>query len=79
MTQSKPLTFRELAVGDHFIHFPTDGDDSGHGGFRNGKNLFKKTEDKASDIPGLVYRAETTRDGALVTMHPDTKVLKINT
>ena len=30
---SQPLTFGELAVGDHFICFPTDGDDHGHGGY----------------------------------------------
>lgn len=43
-TQSKPLTFGELKIGDSFIGFPTDGDDSGHGGFRNGSYVFKKIE-----------------------------------
>jgi len=44
-TTSKPLTFGELAVGDCFIGFPIDGDDSGHGGFRETHNLFWKTEE----------------------------------
>lgn len=41
-TTSSPLTFGELEVGEYFIDFPTDGDDSGHGGFRKGAYLFKK-------------------------------------
>lgn len=41
---STPLTFGELKVGEHFVSFPTDGDDSGHGGFRNGSYVFYKTE-----------------------------------
>ncbi len=41
-TQSKPLTFGELKAGQKFISFPTDGDDSGHGGFRKGAYLFTK-------------------------------------
>jgi hypothetical protein len=41
-TMSKPLTFKELAEGSHFISFPQDGDDSGHGGFRKGAYLFTK-------------------------------------
>lgn len=41
---SKPLTFRELAVGDMFIGFPNDGDDNGHGGFRRGSYLFQKIQ-----------------------------------
>jgi hypothetical protein len=40
---SKPLTFRELSIGDCFISFPTDGDDSGHGGYRKGSYLLRKT------------------------------------
>lgn len=41
-TQSKPLTFGELAEGKKFIFFPSDGDDSGHGGFRRPKYIFTK-------------------------------------
>lgn len=43
-TQSKPLTFGELRVGDEFISFPVDGDDSGHGGLRGGAYLFLKVD-----------------------------------
>lgn len=42
MSMSKPLTFKELKEGDSFILFPCDGDDSGHGGYRNGAWLFRK-------------------------------------
>lgn len=40
---SKKLTFEELEVGDHFISFPSDGDDKGHGGYRGAHRLFIKT------------------------------------
>ena len=40
--QSKPLTVGDLDVGETFIFFPDDGDDSGHGGFRGGGRLFVK-------------------------------------
>lgn len=43
-TMSKPLTFGELKQGDKFIVFPEDGDDHGHGGFRNGAWIMMKTE-----------------------------------
>jgi hypothetical protein len=43
-TQSKPLIFAELEEGDLFIVFPVDGDDKGHGGFRAGCYLMKKTQ-----------------------------------
>lgn len=41
---SKPLTLADLSVGDVFIRFPMDGDDSGHGGFKGGARLFVKQE-----------------------------------
>ena len=41
-TMSTPLTVGELEYGDKFIGFPRDGDDSGHGGFRNGSYIFVK-------------------------------------
>jgi len=43
--QSQPLVFTDLMIGDHYIGFPSDGDDSGHGGFRKGSYLFRKTSD----------------------------------
>jgi hypothetical protein len=41
---SKPITVGDLKVGDKFIFFPTDGDDSGHGGFKGGARLFVRIE-----------------------------------
>jgi hypothetical protein len=41
---SRPKTVADLKVGDKFIVFPDDGDDSGHGGFRGGCRLFVKIE-----------------------------------
>ena len=38
------LTFGELELGSYFIGFPTDGDNSGHGGYLQGHYLFIKTE-----------------------------------
>lgn len=78
MSSSIPLTFAELAVGEHFIAFPTDGDDSGHGGYRRGANLFKKVsmEDRKSAVE-LVENAEATRTGARSHMPLGMKVLKI--
>lgn len=40
---SKKLCFEELEVGDHFIGWPVDGDDRGHGGYRTGNRLFVKS------------------------------------
>ncbi len=53
-TTSKPLTFGELAEGDKFITFPTDGDDSGHGGFRGEFNVFVKIRCPRKAVPGDV-------------------------
>jgi len=41
---SKPLTLADLKVGEAFIFFPDDGDDSGHGGFKGGGRIFTKIE-----------------------------------
>lgn len=41
-TTSTPLTFGELRMGDHFIAFPVNGDDKGHGGYRGGSHLLVK-------------------------------------
>ena len=43
--ESNPLTFKDLAVGERFVDFPTDGDDSGHGGFKAGAYLFIKSSE----------------------------------
>ena len=39
---SKKLTFGDLEVGDKFIGFPSDGDNSGHGGHLGSHNVFMK-------------------------------------
>ena len=46
---SEPLTFGDLKIGDLFIGFPLDGDDSGHGGFRGKHKVFRKTRDGSVD------------------------------
>ena len=80
MSQSKPLTFVELVVGDHFIAFPTDGDDAGHGGYRGAQNLFKKIRDMRSQSASdaLVQNAVATTSGVLSCMPASMPVLKIN-
>lgn len=63
-TQSKPLTFGELKVGKKFIGFPIDGDDSGHGGFRGGFNIFIKFgEDESKPYITPSANAMMLRDG----------------
>lgn len=42
-TSGPKLSFGDLRVGDHFIFFPTDGDNSGHGGYLGAHRLFVKT------------------------------------
>ena len=78
MPQSIPLTFGELEVGDKFISFPLDGDDSGHGGYRRGSYLFEKISDKdrVSDIE-LVENAERLTDGVTTHNPPGMRVLKV--
>lgn len=46
------LTFGALKVGDHFIAFPTAGDNSGHGGYLGATYLFKKTAMRALTSSG---------------------------
>lgn len=79
MTQSMPLTFAELEIGEHFIAFPHDGDDSGHGGFRRGQNLFRKisAEDRTGPAQ-LVENAQATGTGTRSHMPLGMRVLKIN-
>ena len=70
---SKPLTFAELAPNDHFIAFPVDGDDSGHGGFRNGSYLFRKLEPRE----GQRHNAMQDWNGSLSHMPEGMEVLKV--
>ena len=60
---STPLTFGELSVGDLFIDFPSDGDDSGHGGYRKGSYVFKKISPVRTDFPNHFYNEERLMDG----------------
>lgn len=71
-THSQPLTFGELEVGDRFIAFPTDGDDSGHGGFRVGYFLYRK-ESENFDATNAVGVWDGCRMSATRTM----RVLRI--
>lgn len=48
---STPLTFGELEVGQQFISFPLDGDDSGHGGFRGTSYVFVKVDERERSGP----------------------------
>lgn len=68
---SKPLTFGELSIGDHFIGFPVDGDDSGHGGYRGGHNLFRKISKRQSD------NAVAVESGTLSWMTNNMEVIKV--
>ena len=78
-TMSTPLTFEELKVGDHFISFPTDGDDSGHGGFRKGSYVFAKIEPNfplsyGKAGPGLIDNCIRMVDG-IKSHSPDTMLV----
>jgi len=55
-----PLTYGELERGDKFIYFPLDGDDSGHGGFRGGSNVFMKLSDTEAVNTGRGVVSEHT-------------------
>ncbi|MEK7642130.1 MAG: hypothetical protein AAB365_04055 [Patescibacteria group bacterium] len=71
MSASKPLTFAELEEGAKFIAFPVDGDDAGHGGFRQGSYLLTKlrlTKGKKGE------NAMRCIDGTLITCTPRQEV-----
>ncbi|HTM68135.1 MAG TPA: hypothetical protein VL426_02445 [Candidatus Binatia bacterium] len=78
MSNSIPLTFAELEVGEHFIAFPSDGDDSGHGGYRRGQRLFRKISAEDRTGPSqLVENAEATGTGTRSHMPLGMRILKI--
>ena len=62
-TISKPLTFGELEAGECFVDFPTDGDDSGHGGFRGGAYVFKKMAKNQRLVGNFFNNAFRLTDG----------------
>ena len=74
---SDKLKFGDLPVGAKFISFPVPGDDSGHGGYRQGSYLFKKVD---TDVPGYANptgRALRAKDGVPCTMHHSMPVLLV--
>ncbi len=72
--ESKPLTFGELKVGEHFVDFPTDGDDSGHGGFRRGSYVFEKIDPTSTKIENWFENAIRKMDKVKSTF-PDTMLV----
>lgn len=75
-TQSRPLTFGELDEEEYFIGFPLDGDDEGHGGFRNGSYVFKKIS-PIEDQFAMGRNAIRLDDGNLSHMPDGMLVLKV--
>lgn len=43
--------FGDLAIGEHFVCWPTPGDNHGHGGYLGQTRLFVKTDTFAKDMP----------------------------
>ena len=64
---SEVLTFDKLDIGDHFIDFPVDGDNHGHGGFIKASYVFKKTE-KSSAIRLVDSNSSTFPDSMQVLL-----------
>jgi hypothetical protein len=75
-TRSRPLTFGELDEEEYFIGFPLDGDDEGHGGFRNGSYVFRKVS-PIEDGFGVGRNAIRLNDGNLSHMPNGMMVLKV--
>jgi len=73
---STPLTFKELQEGAKFICFPIDGDDSGHGGYRQGSYLFTKLKLYKGDKVGEV-NAMRNDTGVLLSFYPDEQVILV--
>lgn len=72
---SRPQTFDDLRVDHLFVIFPSDGDDSGHGGFRGAHRLFKKTSHKTKD--GLVPNSVAVGTGTPSHWPAGVRVLEI--
>jgi len=72
---SEPLTFGEIQIGEHFIGFPRDGDDSGHGGYRGAHRVFEKiSHEHTPSGPGNAVAIETQTPSH---MPPGMLVLKV--
>lgn len=77
-TQSKPLTFGELGIGRKFICFPSDGDDSGHDGFRGLFRIFIKFgEDESGPFKIPTDNAMTVRDGIRSHMPREMQIIAV--
>ena len=74
---SKLLTFGELSIGEKFIDFPMDGDDSGHGGFRKGAYVFEKIEPIPTKRYGQYQNAERIMDEYHCTFQDSMIVYKV--
>lgn len=73
-------TFGDLKVGDKFIFFPQDGDNSGHGGYLGAHRVFVKVEPAEAPPPKYGAPRENAKDDRGVYSHmPDTMhVIKIS-
>lgn len=85
--KNKKLTFGELKVGDRFIFFPSDGDNSGHGGYLGTHNVFIKINPcKEIHINGTVeymsalekVNAVSSEHGTLSQMPDEMEVIKVS-
>lgn len=77
-TDEAKLTFGDLEVGEHFIGFPSPGDNHGHGGYLGGYNLFEKTERKASGKLAPVDSGSAADQRGVVSHFPDSMpVIKV--
>ena len=65
------LTFGDLQVGDRFISFPVDGDNSGHGGYLGSSRIFTKTR------PWARKNAAREGDGVLSSVPDSMHVMKL--
>lgn len=86
----KKLTFGDLEKGDKFICFPTDGDNSGHGGYLGSQNVYIKIDPcyKISTYkifktgitkqPALEMNSVCTVNGALANTSTTMNVIKLN-
>jgi len=68
------LTFGELAEGSKFIGFPVDGDNSGHGGYKQPHNTFTKLKASSGKNGENAVRCE---DGALSHMPDAMEILPV--
>lgn len=77
-TEKAMLTFGDLKVGEHFIGFPTPGDNHGHGGYLGGYNLFEKMEQRASgQLVSVNSGSAINSRGAMSYFPDDMPVIKV--